>query len=341
MHRRVLAASVVGLVLIALLQSGINGQAAMELRTLSGTVYYVGGNQPVENVVVELHTAEGSLIVPQPTSSTGWFEFRGLQRGSYSLVIHAAGFEPANIDVDLYLKSSRGIVIYLNPLSYDAPQSSHRNPVSAHELSMPQRARDLVESGKKRLYRDKDAMGGLVDFQQAVSRAPGYYEAYYQLGMAYLTLGSRENAENSFRKSIEVSDDKCGEADIGLGTMMLDDGDFAEGEKIIRRGIELSPDLWVGHYELGRALLSQNRTQDAEKSALQARSLFPNAPIIYRLLCIVHLREENYSAVLGDLDNYIKLDPVSSAGVRAKQIREQVQKKLAAASPQVAVDPGP
>jgi hypothetical protein len=341
MNRRVLAASVLGVAFMALLQSGINGQGVMEPRTLSGTVYYVGGNQPVENVVVELHTAEGSLIVPQPTSSSGWFEFRGLQRGSYSLVINAAGFDPVNIDVDLYLKSSRGIVIYLNPLSYDAPQSSHRNPVSTHELSMPQRARDLMESGKKKLYKDKDAMGGLVEFQQAVSRAPSYYEAYYQLGIAYLTLGRRGKAENSFRKSIEMSGDKCGEADIGLGTMMLDNRDFAKGEKMIRRGIELSPDSWIGHYELGRALLNQNRIQDAEKSALQARSLFPNAPIIYRLLCIVHLREENYSAVLEDLDNYIKLDPVSPAGVRAKEIHEQVQKKLAAGSPQLAVDPGP
>jgi tetratricopeptide (TPR) repeat protein len=103
---------------------------------------------------------------------------------------------------------------------------------------------------------------------------------------------------------------------------------FSEGEKTIRRGIELSPDSWLGHYELGRALLNEERIEDAEKAALQARSLAPNAAIVYRLLSNVHLRQKNYPALLGDLDAYLKLDPDSPAGIRAKQMREEVQQKI-------------
>jgi len=193
---------------------------------------------------------------------------------------------------------------------------------------MPQKARDLMESGKRKLYAQKNPTGGLSDFQQAVSIAPGYYEASYQMAMAYLTLGNRDGAQQSFRQAIESSGDKYGEADIGFGATLLDKGDFVAGEKSIRRGLELSPDLWLGHYELGRALLNQNRIGDAEKAAVDARALAPDAPIVYRLLSNVHLREQNYSAVLADIDAYLKLDPNSPAGIRAKELRQQVQHTL-------------
>jgi tetratricopeptide (TPR) repeat protein len=308
----------------------IKGQLPPEPRTLSGTVYYAGGNRPAENISVELRTAEGSMIAPQTTSSNGWFEFRGLPRGTYVVAINAAGFEPVNFNVDLALNSSRGNLIYLRPRPSNSTNSPHASPISKHELSMPHRARTLMESGKKKVYIDKDVQAGLVDFQRAVAIAPDYYEAYYQIALVGLILGQRDFAEKIFRKAIEVSGDKYGDADIGLGTAMLDKQDFSGGEKTIRRGIELSPESWLGHYELGRALLNEERIEDAEKAALQARSLAPNAAIIYRLLSNVHLRQKNYPALLDDIDAYIKLDPDSPAGIRAKQMREEVQQKIEA-----------
>jgi tetratricopeptide (TPR) repeat protein len=312
-----------------LLPYGDGAQRAPEPRTLNGTVYYVGGNQPAEHITVELQSTGGSMISPVTTSSTGWFEFRGLQRESYVIAIDAAGFDPVRINVDLALSSSRGNVIYLKPRMDATAKSSRANSVSAHELSMTQKARDLMQSGKKKLYQDKDARGGIHDFQAALSIEPDYYEVHYQIAMAYLTLGLRGEAETSLRKAIEISGDKYGEADIGLATTKLDNGEFAAGEGLIRRGIELSPNTWLGPYELGRALLNENRIDAAEVAAVQARALAPNAPIIYRLLANVHLRKNNYSAALEDLDAYLRLDPDSPAGARARQIREEIRKKIA------------
>jgi hypothetical protein len=73
-----------------------------------------------------------------------------------------------------------------------------------------------MESGKKKVYIAKNAQAGLVDFQRAVAIAPGYYQ------IAACGSGQRDLAEKTFRKSIEVSGDKHGDADIGLGTAMLD-----------------------------------------------------------------------------------------------------------------------
>lgn len=314
--------------LIVLSHSRNYCQVPPEPRTLSGNVYHAGGNEPAENVSVELHSTEGSIIALIPTSSTGWFEFRGLPRGIYVIQINMSGFEPVSFSVDLSFSSSRGNVIYLKPNANGSLNQSNGHSVSAHELSMPKEARTLMASGRRKLYGDKDPEAGLRDFQEAVSVAEGYYEAYYQIAMAYVTLGRKENAAQAFRRAIELSRDTYGEADIGLGTIMVDDADLSGGEKAIRRGIELSPTLWLGHYELGRVLLNENRIEDAERAAKQARSLAPNTPIVYRLLANVHLRQQNYQALLDDLDAYLRLDPLSPAGVRAKQLREQVQQKI-------------
>ena len=298
--------------------------------SIAGNVYYGDESHPAAHVIVRLLDSEGSDISPEATADSGGFEFRGLRRGTYELVVDVQGYQPAHVPVDMSFTSDKGMVICLRPISSNR-LTAKGSSVSAHELSMPQKARDWMNSGSKKLRVDKDAAGSLADFQKALVLAPGYYEAHCQIGWAYLALGNRADAEKSFQKSIEVSADKYGEADIGLGTMMLDRGDSSVGEKTIRKGIELSPQLWLGPYELGRALLDDHRIADAEKSAEQARALAPLTPVVYRLLSIIHLQQKDYAALIQDLDAYIKLDPDSPAGIRAKQLRAEAQEKISSA----------
>jgi tetratricopeptide (TPR) repeat protein len=296
---------------------------------VTGTVYETG-NKPVMHATVRLCDGGGNRIDEEVTSDNGQFSFHELQRGNYILQISAYGFEDTSIDVDLNFNSSRGIPIYLKAFSADASEAVGSAKVSAHEMSMPKAARDAFAAGKKKMYVDKNAQSALADFQAAVATAPGYYEAFHQMALAEVNLGKSTDAEAHLRKAIELSGDKYGEANVSLGTILLDRGQSAEGEKTLRRGIELSPDFWLGHYELGRTLLNQEKLSEALKSGEQARSLSPGTAIIYRLLSNIHLREKDYAALLQDIDAYIKLDPDSPAGIRAKALREQVAQKVSA-----------
>jgi tetratricopeptide (TPR) repeat protein len=269
------------------------------------------------------------LIEQTITNDSGQFDFRQIRRSNYILTVDAPGHQPYTMHVELSFASDRGISIYLKPNPSDPAANVPAANISAHEMSMPQKARDLLASGGKKLYTDKNPQAALVDFQQAISIAPGFYEAYYQIGMAYLTLGTREDAEKNFRKSIEVSNDKYGEPVIGLASFLIDKGDLAQSESMTRHGLQLSPSSWFGYYQLGRILFTENKVADAQKSAEQARSLAPNAAIVYRLLSNIHLSQKDYPALVQDLDAYIKLDPDSPAGARAKEIRKQVQESIA------------
>jgi tetratricopeptide (TPR) repeat protein len=306
------------------------GDASSNRVTLTGTIYTETGNHPIMHTNVRLCDGGGNLIEETITGDSGDFAFRGISRRNYILQVSAVGFEPSNISVDLSFNSSGGIPIYLKrtKTAADASESTAAASISAHEISIPKAALDLVISGKKKFYMDKNTDAGMADFHSAIAVAPGYYEAYYQIALAEATLGKNTDAEASLRKSIEVSQDRYGEAEVGLGTMLLERGDAAEGEKAVRRGIELSPNYWFGHYELGRALLTENKLTDALKSAEQAKSLAPSAAIVYRLLANIHLQQKDYPALLADIDAYLKLDPDSPAGIRAKQWRELVAQKV-------------
>jgi tetratricopeptide (TPR) repeat protein len=309
--------------------------------TLTGTIYTEKGDRPIMHANVRLCDGGGNLLEESVTGDSGDFAFRGISRGNYILQVSAIGFDPKSINVDLSFNSDRGTAIYLKKTVADVSESAPAASISAHEMSIPKAARDLLISGEKKFYVDKNTDAGMADFHSAIAVAPGYYEAYYQIALADATLGKKSEAEASLKKSIEVSQDSYGEAEVGLGTMLLERGDAAEGEKAVRRGIELSPNYWLGHYELGRALLTENKLADALKSAEQAKSLAPSTPIVYRLLSNIHLQQKDYPALLADIDAYLKLDPDSPAGIRAKQLRELVLQKVGSAktTPAVAQKP--
>jgi tetratricopeptide (TPR) repeat protein len=309
--------------------------------TVSGTVLSEGQNQRILHVVVRLCDSSGNLIEQATTSDDGEFSFRGLKRAPYLLSFEAVGFQNAKINVDLSFTSDRGIRVYLRPVEKKFPSASAGATISSHELSMPEVARDLVASGKKKLYADKNPEGGLKDFQQAVVHAPGYYEAYSEMGTAYATMSKVDEAIQSFRKSIEMSHDGYGSAEVGLGTLLVGKGDVDAGEKAIRRGLELNPNSWLGFYELGKLDLNRDRLNLALKSAETAQALSPNTPIVYRLLSNIHMRQKKYKELLADLDAYIKLDSSSPAGLRAVEIRNQIAQKLAMQGQAAALDTKP
>jgi tetratricopeptide (TPR) repeat protein len=315
--------------LVLMLPSAVMAQIGRNGVTVGGMVLAEGHNERIEHVRVRLCDGGGNLQGETMTSQNGEFAFRGVQRGRYILTFEANGYQSQDMPLDLSYASDKGMTVYLKPLVKETAASPGGAAISAHELSMPEAARKYMASGQKKLYVDKDIQAGLTDLQQAVAVAPGYYEAYREIGMAYLTMGKKQEAEASFRKSIEVSGDTYGEAEVYLGTLLVEKGDADAGEKAIRRGVELNGNSWRGFYELGKLELGRERLDLALKSAERAKSLAPEAPIIYRLLANIHIRQNDYNALLADLDAYIKLDPDSPAGQRAVQMREQVAQKVA------------
>jgi tetratricopeptide (TPR) repeat protein len=311
---------------------------ALEMSTfaLTGAVFSDGSNDRIPNAGVALCDDGGNPLQQGPVTDSGEFAFQGLRPGHYILRVSAAGFQSAELHVDLSFTSERGLSVYLKPVRPIPVPSPASDTISAHELSIPQSAHDLLTKGKKELYTDKNPPAALREFQAATKLSPNYFEAYYQTGMAYLALQNPSDAEKQFRKSVDLSRNKYADADIALGTLLLHRNESAEGETLLRQGLAANPGSWPGQFALGELELSRDRLEPALAAAETAARLAPQQPVVYRLLAVIHLRQKNYSALITALDSYIQLDPDSPTGIRAKELRAQAEKQLTN-SPKVAV----
>lgn len=296
--------------------------------SVTGTIFSEDGKHRLESAMVNLCDPSGNLIRQGSAGLGGYFAFRGLQRNEYVLKVTADFYQPTEVRVDLQFGSQPATFIYMKRIPAEAGKTANLPSVSRHELTMPAAAKELLASGRKKLYHEKNPQGALEDFLHAQEKTPHSYELDYEIGMAYLELGEKEKARGRFVTAISLSKDSYGEAEVALGTVLVDEGNPEEGEKRIQRGLELSPGFWMGYYQFARVELLRDRLPQAEADAEQARSLAPNAAINYQLLSVIHLREKRYRPLLQDIDMYLELDPDSAAGQRARSARAEVIEEI-------------
>jgi len=315
------------------LTTGIASAAANPSANLIGVVYSEATNQRVPHASVWLCDDGGNRLIESVTTENGEFAFPGLHAGAYILKITAPGFVPLEMNVDVNFGTEHGVSIFLKPVGKSPKEQLADSSISAHELSMPAAARKIMDSGKKKLYAGNNAEGALHDFEAAVAKAPNYYEAYYQMGMACLSLQKPADAEKHLQTSVSLSNKTYPDAVLALAILLLGRHDSTNGEPLLRRGLELNPNSWAGYYELGKLELYRMHLEPALDAAKSAESLAPQQPKVYRLLSLIHLRQKNYTAALADLDAYIRLDPDSPEGHTAKQIRADTQRQLETSHP--------
>jgi hypothetical protein len=318
---------------LSALTAGAGPAAANPSAKLNGVVYSEAGNQRIAHASVWLCDDGGNRLTESITTDNGEFSFPGLHAGAYILKVTAPGFVPLEMNVDVNFGTEHGISVFLKPAGKSPKERPADPSISAHELSMPSGARKLVDSGKKKLYAENNAEGARRDFEAAVAKAPDCYEAYYQLGMACLSLQKPADAEKNLRTSVTLSNQTYSDAVLALAILVLGRHDATNGEPLLRHGLELNPNSWVGYYELGKLELYRMHLEPALDAAKMAESLAPQQPKVYRLLSLIHLRQKNYQAALADLDAYIRLDPDSPEGQTAKQIRADTQRQLETSHP--------
>jgi tetratricopeptide (TPR) repeat protein len=215
--------------------------------------------------------------------------------------------------------------------------------ISARELRIPAKARESFNRGTK-LLAEKNSAASIPEFQRAIKAFPDFYEAYYKIGIAELNLQHQRDAQAAFEKSIELSQGRYPPPHFGLGVALCLQQQFPDAEGAIRGGLDLDPADAEGYFTLAWVLFNAARVPDAEKNARQAILLSANFAAAYLLLAQIHLRQGDTSALVSDLDAYIKLDPNDPLSTEAIAVRTQAQQLLAkqrTSVPVVAKTPNP
>lgn len=295
---------------------------------LSGHVREEGTNIPLQSVSLEALSSGTRAASPVVTGIDGEFQFTAVRDGDYYVVATKRGYDTVTIHVSVLSGSAAPVLIDLHKHHDEKEPSSPEDSISARELSIPVRARESFERGRKLLYEKSEPEKSISEFQHAIDQFPTYYEAYTQIGVAHYRLARSVEAEQALRKSIEISAGKYPDALSLLAQMLNDEGRFSEAEPLARQAITDEDASWRGHFELARALVGLKRTPEAETSASQAKELKPDNPQIYLLLANVHIQQGKFTSVVQDLDKYLKLAPNAPGSDQIRQRRDRMREIL-------------
>jgi tetratricopeptide (TPR) repeat protein len=170
--------------------------------------------------------------------------------------------------------------------------------ISVRDLIIPDQARRSFNQGT-RLLAAKDWPGSVRKFQQAVDAFPGFYEAYYRMGLAKAALKRGAESETAFRKSIELSDGQYAPSYFGLALFLCNETpECAGAENVARQGLELDSHDAAGHYALAWILYVANRLPDAQQSVQDSLTLDPGLTAAHQLLQKIQQRQSAQSKLI-------------------------------------------
>jgi len=165
----------------------------------------------------------------------------------------------------------------------------------------------------------EDLLTAIQYDEKALEEDPNYALAYAGLADAYGGLGARgyiapiegrRKQEEAARKAL-VLDENLAEAHVALGlaSVQFAPFNFSLGDRELRRAIELSPSLALGHDILGDSLARQGRLDESLAEHLKARELDPLSSIIARAVAMPYYLKRDYARALGLLRQANELGP--------------------------------
>lgn len=154
----------------------------------------------------------------------------------------------------------------------EAYKKAHPN-VKTHELKQsdgsdqgevgddPTGAKKLVDDGLL-LDRQGKFEGALDFYYRALKLRPNYERAYYDIGVVLGEMGRREQAIEAYKKALSIDDSREGTF-MNIGKMYIELGDPKEAEYYLQKGNEKFPDSLGIMMNLGNALSSQRKFEEA------------------------------------------------------------------------------
>jgi tetratricopeptide (TPR) repeat protein len=285
--------------------------------SIVGTVR-TGRNQPVENATVELR---GAARIPFSTftSSDGSFELNNIPEGEYALVAKSRLEETSQ---EVHIRVGQNWLNLTMP-SRDVSTTDGQATVSAAQLKVPEKARNLLQKARDALSKSK-----LVDAARYVEKAlsvfPRYAEALTLRGVLELQDNQHEQARADAEQAIEY-DPNYGKAYIVLGSAYVCLQQIDQAIRTLDRGIAITPDSWQGYYEMSRALMAKGDFSAGLRQAEKASALTPrNFPALHVLKADAYIGLKNHVAAGTELEAYLKEEPEGQYSLQVKRTLDQI-----------------
>src|ERR1700730_7002962 len=227
---------------------------ALQLRPhLRGANLFLGIAQYRSN---QLDAAVSSLrketsAYPKDANAWMWIGVVELEKGNGSEAAEsldkAAKLAPDNVDI-LYHRGQAHLFV---------SKDSYARMFQADPKSW--RVRQILAEANADAERHMDA---IAEYNAAIQLAPHEPRLHEELGTEYRIIGKMQEAEEAFRKELEIDPDNV-VAQYKLGVLLTEKGSAAEGKQMIEVALKLRPGLRHADYNLGRAEMLLGNDQAA------------------------------------------------------------------------------
>ncbi len=269
-----------------------------------------------------------SFHAETPVYWDGKFKYKNLPPGQYSVIVYVPrmgefrqtySVGPATADK----KGRVRIDMVIHPSRATrlfTPKDRFTIPV--RRLSIPDKARKEFSSAHKKL-RKNDLAGAEAHLIKATELAPQYSAAWNTLGTIYYQRGKFPEAEEYFREAMRQDPDAF-EPVVNLGGALLSQNRPNEAIPVNQDAVKRRPKDALANSQLGLSYLEAGNSELAEKYLTEAKRLDPghfSNPQLY--LSQIYFKRGQKQAAAAELEHYLRHHPDSKD---APQIREAIRK---------------
>ncbi len=261
----------------------------------------------------------------------GSFRFRELLPGQYTVAIFLWGRGEVRQTVDL------------SPATADAKgrllvtihvEDSHLvsgevlgdfSKVSTRELAIPEIARREYEEAEKRLAR-RDVAAANAHLEKAVHIAPQFTAAWNTLGTIAYQTREYARAEQYFRKALEQNPASY-EPLVNLGGAMLTEGKAEEALPYNRDAVRSRPNDALSNAQLGMNYALLGNLDLGQRYLEIAKRIDPGHFSYPQLtLARIHLERQERAAAVEELRDFLARHPDSPRAAQARQQLQELEK---------------
>ena len=279
---------------------------------IKGKVVDVKG-QPMVGVAIAIEVVGGTRKLSTKTDTRGEFIQLLTESGQYRITATDAKVGTAQTE----LRVSLGRVSEANMVL--APSTAANNDAKAAEL------KKAFEEGVA-ASRGGNHDEAIPRFQAALALSPNCFDCLYNIGVAYLAKKDDKQAEESWKKSLELKADYA-EALNALSTLYNNQKRFDEasamGAKAAAAGGGGGADAT---FNQGIILWNQGKIPEAKAKFEETIKTNPTHADAHYQLGMALLNEGKLPEAVGAFESYVKLDPNGQYATQAKGMIAQLKK---------------
>ncbi len=305
--------------------------------TIQGRIYFPSGRRTDARFKIRLENFNaGALTVL--SDSNGSFVFKGLDPGTYTVVVDAgesyeAAREPVYIDTD-GSSSRRGVT--LPPISRLYTVEINLRPkrealqkaavISAVLAAVPETARELYRKAIES-QQAGDTAKAIEQLKGAIAIYPDFPLALNELGIQYLKLGQAEKASDVLKLAVRLEPQDF-QPLLNYGIALLNQKKFAESEEQLRAALKRNALVPTAHMYLGIALAIQRKLDEGQSELeIAVKSNSPEVSLAHRYLAGIFLERREYKRAAEALEDYLKLVPKAPDAEALRQKAKELRQK--------------